>query len=87
MIKREHLMNRIYKGIEKATGLTREFIETHSIWELEERLGIGHYKICGWYKHRNPCGCVVWEWGLIPPPESELKLLASFFIDKLLILE
>jgi len=60
-IDRERVLERIYKSIEKETGLTREFIDTHSIWELEEILGIPHYNIRDYYYvyQTLKCGCTV----------------------------
>ena len=60
MSPREKLLKRLEKNIKKQTGLTLEFINSHSIWELEEILGIGHYKIVHPYTYVTyPCGCRV----------------------------
>jgi len=44
-ISRDLLIRRICKSIKKNTGLPRKFIETHTLWQIEEALGIGHYRI------------------------------------------
>ena len=60
MSVREKLINRIAKRIEESTGLTREFIDTHTLWELEEILGIPHYSMKPAYGYITlKCGCIV----------------------------
>lgn len=54
-------MNRIKKEVKKSTGLTQEFINKHSIWEIEEKLGIPHYSIRDYYYvyQTLKCGCTI----------------------------
>jgi hypothetical protein len=58
---RKNIFDRIAKNIERQTGLSREFIDSHSIWELEKILGIPHYSIKDYYiVHQTlKCGCTV----------------------------
>lgn len=60
-IVRQKLIDRITKRIEDETGLSKEFIDTHSIWELEEILGIPHYSIRDYYYvyQTLKCGCTI----------------------------
>lgn len=55
------IFDKILAEIEKETGLSKEFIDTHSIWELEEILGIPHYNIKDYYIVYKTlgCGCTV----------------------------
>lgn len=51
----------IAQEFEKETGLSKEFVKTHSIWEIEAALGIPHYTIRSYYiSYRTlKCGCRV----------------------------
>lgn len=56
----ERIINRICERIEQDTGLTREDVENHTFYELEEMLGIPHYSIRPAYTYVTlKCGCRV----------------------------
>lgn len=56
----EDVIEKITQIIEKSTGLSREVIDSHSFWELEEKLSIPHYRMSHAYDYVTlKCGCRV----------------------------
>ena len=46
MCGREHVLDRVDKNLQEI-GLTKEFVNSHTIYQLEEAVGLGHYRFSG----------------------------------------